>query len=500
MTVSESTASDVEARLARLQSRRGSTAGASRAAGPAPVDDARAAPRTPAITDVPPARRPDGTTRAPRWATLSRVARVARAARTPAAAAMSLALLAGAAVYAVAATRPPKPAAPASPWGMVVVPAARYVVGAMDPAPDELAARYVSLATFAIDAKPVGVTDYEEFLARHPAVAAPAAWGGRVAPATLALRPVDGVSFAAASEYCHALGKRLPTELEWEAAARGGDARTYPWGNALRSLDGRTDRGFDVGTFGVHDAVTGPQQWVDAPAVTVPPGSAVTRGGAQDNRPSTVSRRGVLTTADGRGAGFRCAADRVASTYTADLRTAQPGWPIVSAAHSSTGFVTPAGYTLAAEARNTRVDALMPLDVGDGMVEAHVLLDRASPARGVEYGLLLHAGSHGALAFVLAPAAAQWRLLHVAGSHERVVASGRPSVLGGAAAPDTLRVLVHGEQVRLIVDDEIVATVADSTFGHGAIGFWLHTTTAPRAVMHVQRLFTAATNQWVGPS
>ena len=86
--------------------------------------------------------------------------------------------------------------------------------------------------------------------------------------------PLVGLPWDEAQSYCQGIGKRLPTEAEWEKAARGTDGRAYPWGNGWDSSLANTseqDSGevFPVGSFprgaspyGVLDMAGNAAEWV----------------------------------------------------------------------------------------------------------------------------------------------------------------------------------------------------------------------------------------------
>jgi gamma-glutamyl hercynylcysteine S-oxide synthase len=95
---------------------------------------------------------------------------------------------------------------------------------------DEAPAKMIYLSSYYIDKFEVSNRDYTEFIKAtdHPA---PAYWDHNLL--NQPQQPVTGVNWFDANAYCHWNNKRLPTEAEWEKAARGPAGSTYPWGNIL---------------------------------------------------------------------------------------------------------------------------------------------------------------------------------------------------------------------------------------------------------------------------
>ena len=112
---------------------------------------------------------------------------------------------------------------------MVAVSAGEFTMGSSSGDPDERPVHRVYVDAFSMDLYQVTVKQYARFLdAMHHEV--PPEWSVMNRPQNQS-RPVANVDWADADAYCRWAGKRLPTEAEWEKAARGTDGRVYPWGN-----------------------------------------------------------------------------------------------------------------------------------------------------------------------------------------------------------------------------------------------------------------------------
>ena len=156
------------------------------------------------------------------------------------------------------------PTKPEGPEGMVLIPAGTFEMGSEDgDANDEQPVHPVHLDAFYMDVYEVTNAQFKAFVDANPGWQKDniedrfhhgdylAHWTGTDYPPGKGEHPVVNVSWYAAMAYAEWAGKRLPTEAEWEYAARGGLAgKKYPWGD-----DEPTPADANYGGLGVGDTI-----------------------------------------------------------------------------------------------------------------------------------------------------------------------------------------------------------------------------------------------------
>ena len=123
------------------------------------------------------------------------------------------------------------------PGSMILIPEGAFTMGDNDGSRNERPEHEVWLDTYSIDRFEVTMEEYQKFLDDNYSVEPPPLWDDGAALAEASDRPAVGVTWPAAKQYCESVGKRLPTEAEWEKAARGTDGRRFPWGHMQPFVD-----------------------------------------------------------------------------------------------------------------------------------------------------------------------------------------------------------------------------------------------------------------------
>ena len=235
---------------------------------------------------------------------------------------------------------------------MALIPEGEFRMGSMPGNAHSKAAegpqRIVYLDAYYIDVHEVRTKDYAAFLdAVQPE--APKAWH-QVDLVKHGNRPVVGVTWEDATAYCRWVGKRLPTEAEWEKAARGTDGRQYPWGDEAPTEKHATLtkrwQGYDTTTpvgsleagkspYGLYDMAGNAMEWVSdwydptyyaSAPVKNPQGpetgkAGIVRGGGWGFLPQDArTARRIYPPRETRctNIGFRCARDAVERSTAGD--------------------------------------------------------------------------------------------------------------------------------------------------------------------------------------
>ena len=214
--------------------------------------------------------------------------------------------------------------------GMVLIPAGEYLIGSDSGNGRSRPAHRLRLASFGIETHEV---TNGEFSAFAESTKSPVTWNGPMPGVSL---PVTRVQWDEATKYCrwkHPVGGDLPSEDQWEAAARGRDGRLYPWGSSFELAAANTaasgrNAPAPVGSFprgatsaGVHDLIGNVWEWTRSTMQSYPGGAAmpdslrryyVIRGGAHNSATAIATSwfRGFNRPATSRDdlafTGFRC--------------------------------------------------------------------------------------------------------------------------------------------------------------------------------------------------
>ncbi|MEM9459266.1 MAG: SUMF1/EgtB/PvdO family nonheme iron enzyme [Myxococcota bacterium] len=123
------------------------------------------------------------------------------------------------------------------PPDMRCIPGGPAIVGADDGPPEERPQRELLISTFYIDRHEVTIEQYDACRADAGCKVRINGYQGIMKPFVGPTQPAMPMDFRRAQSYCAWAGKRLPTEWEWEKAARGPDGEIYPWGNDEPSCD-----------------------------------------------------------------------------------------------------------------------------------------------------------------------------------------------------------------------------------------------------------------------
>ena len=220
------------------------------------------------------------------------------------------------------------------PGESVLIPAGEFIMGTEQQTSPQLAVpqRTIDLPAYSIDVYEVTHGEWIKFITE--ADFQPEGNWRQFYSIGKEDHPVSNVTWEDAKAYCEWTGKRLPTEAEWEKAARGPDAYRYSWGDLWNARNSNSSElgmrntmevgevDTDKSPYGVYDMVGNAQEWTGEKLAPYPDSPArrddafrsnyiAVRGGSYNVKGRTMglfSRSGYAPDSE-YGIGFRCVQD-----------------------------------------------------------------------------------------------------------------------------------------------------------------------------------------------
>ncbi len=411
----------------------------------------------------------------------------------------------GESVEPTAVPATPVPEATATPVGplpssegMVMIPAGSFPNGSEGTA---------ELGEYWIDRFEVTNAQYAEYV-QELGLEPPAYWEAANIPSENGNHPVEAITWQEAADYCNWLDKRLPTEAEWEAAARGPEGWQYPWGNVQTAVELPTSGTYPVGSiaenrsfFGVFDMAGNVWEWVDQPYEAVPTGERVIRGGANNFQNDLLFRAIGDPESNNMfaNAGIRCAASQVDLVPDAlvlmrdDFSDLDSGWfqarspvgPYFYGYHPTDFY-----HVQVSEAEDC-LTVFEEDNFDNFMAEIDIFIAATNTEVGrFRYGLLIRDNGSEFYAFTISPRDQTWQVLKGTAVGIELMDSGSgASIQGGTQATrDRLFVVANGPKMSFFLNGGLVSTVRDDDLTSGHVGFIVQTLDETYAHTHYDEI------------
>jgi len=334
--------------------------------------------------------------------------------------------------------------------------------------------------------------------------APPDYWAEADIPAEMGDYPAQSVTWDSAAAYCNWSGKRLPTEFEWEAAARGPNGWLYPWGDDQNAVALPTSGSYPVGSiptnrsfFGAFDMAANVWEWVDAPYSLVAEGEQVLRGGANNfQNDMTFFVAGDPSSSNMyMDAGIRCAADQVLSKpeesvlLSDDFSAIESGWFQARAPVNAYfyGYHPTDFYHLQVEAAADCLSIYREIALENFMAEVEIFIAATDSEEGdFRYGLTIRQADSEFYAFIVSPRTQTWQVVKSVPAGLALMDEGSQDFIRGdsQATRERLFVIANGPEYTFFVNGELVSRVYDTEYNSGNLGFIVETLDETYAHIH----------------